>query len=253
MRLRGRGLTELGENEEKPRDGKPGNAAEIRQTATIASQKEPLMSRHLAVAATALVLIVLSGSGALAIRPKTETSASKKSPEVTATDAINRGLKRLAKADELEARNPKQARREYEAALKDFQAAAKLEPDNYRAHTSAGYAYRKLGQYERALQSYARALELEPSYSEAIEYRAEAYLGLNRIEDAKQSYMHLFVHDRSTSAVLMKAMKAWVAKRRAEPAGLDAATLDAFDAWVNERDMLAASVVNLGHNSPDWK
>jgi hypothetical protein len=51
----------------------------------------------------------------------------------------------------------------------------------------------------------------------------------------------------------MKAMKAWVAKRRADPAGVDAAALNAFDAWVQERDTLAASVLNLGHNSPDWR
>lgn len=212
------------------------------------------MSRHLAAAGAALALVVLSSSGMLAIRPKAEaTSAPKKSPEATATDAMNSGLKRLAKADQLDTKNPKQARKDYEATLKDFQTAARLTPDNYRAHTSVGYAYRKLGQYERALESYARALELAPSYSEAIEYRAEAYLGLNRLEDAKQAYMHLFVHDRTTSAVLMKAMKAWVATRRAEPAGLEAATLNAFEAWVHERDTLAASVLNLGHNSPDWK
>ena len=94
---------------------------------------------------------------------------------------------------------------------------------------------------------------LAPTSSEAIEYRAEAYLGLNRLDAAKQSYMHLFVHDRAASNVLMKAMKAWVEKRRAQPAGVDPAAIDAFDAWVRERDTLALSVGNLGHNSPDWK
>ena len=214
------------------------------------------MSRNLASAAAALAVVILSGTGLLAIRPKTEQSsapAPKKSPEAVAADAMNSGLKRLAKADELETKNPKQARKEYEAALKDFQTAAKLAPDNYRAHTGAGYAFRKLGSYDWALASYERALTLAPSSSEAIEYRAEAYLGLNRLEDAKQAYMQLFVNDRTTSTVLMKAMKAWVAKRRVEPAGLDAATLTAFETWVQERDTLATSVLNLGHNSPDWK
>jgi tetratricopeptide (TPR) repeat protein len=206
------------------------------------------------MAAVALALVVLSATGLMAIRPRTEeSSAPKKSPEAVATDAMNSGLKRLAKADDIESKNPKQARKEYEAALKEFQTAARLAPDNYRAHNNAGYSYRKLGSYERALESYQRALTLAPGSSEAIEYRAEAYLGLNRLEDAKQAYMHLFVNDRTTANVLMKAMKSWVEKRRAEPVGIDAATLDWFDAWVRERDTLAASVVNLGHNSPDWK
>jgi len=162
-------------------------------------------------------------------------------------------LKRLAKADELETKNPKQARKDYEGALKDFQTAVKLAPGNYRAHNNLGYSYRKLGNYARALESYEQALKLAPTFSEAIEYRAEAYLGLNRLDEAKQAYMQLFVSDRMTSHVLMKAMKAWVAKRRTDPAGVDAATLNAFDAWVQERDTLASSVLNLGHNSPDWR
>ena len=52
--------------------------------------------------------------------------------------------------------------------------------------------------------------------------------------------MHLFVHDRTASNVLMKAMKAWVEKRRAQPAGVEPAAIDAFDAWVRERDTLAS-------------
>ena len=108
-------------------------------------------------------------------------------------------------------------------------------------------------EYEAALKDFDAALALAPALSDAIRHRGEAYLGLNRLSDAKQAYMHLFVHDRTASAVLMNAMKSWVDKRRAQPAGIDAAGIDAFEAWVRERDTLAASVVNLGHNSPDWK
>jgi len=212
------------------------------------------MSRPLASACIALIFAGSAGTELLAIRNKPQASdAAKKSPETVAIDAMNSGLKRLEKADQIERTNPKQARKEYQAALKDFQAAAGASPDNYRAHNGAGYALRKLGNYERALASYERALVLAPTSSEAIEYRAEAYLGLNRLDAAKQSYMHLFVHDRSASHVLMKAMKAWVEARRAQPAGVDPSAIDTFAAWVRERDTLAMAVGNLGHNSPDWK
>ena len=212
------------------------------------------MSRRLAGAVLALMFAGSAGSGLLAIRNKPQASdAPKKSSEAAATEAFNSGLKRLERADQIEPKNPKQARKEYEAALKDFQVAAAAAPDNYRAHNGAGYSLRKLGNYERALESYERALALAPTSSEAIEYRAEAHLGLNRLTDAKQAYMHLFVHDRIASNVLMKAMKTWVEKHRAQPAGIELAAIDTFDAWVRERDTLASSVVNLGHNSPDWK
>jgi tetratricopeptide (TPR) repeat protein len=162
-------------------------------------------------------------------------------------------MKRLEKADALERSNPKAARREFEAASKEFQTAVRHAPDNYQAHNGLGYAYRKLGNYERALESYDHALKLAPSFPQAIEYRAEAYLGLNRLEEVKRAYMQLFVADRGASNVLMQAMKVWVEQRRTAPKSIDAAALDAFDAWVRERDALAAAVVNLGHNSPDWK
>ena len=74
-----------------------------------------------------------------------------------------------------------------------------------------------------------------------------------RLGDAKRTYMYLFVHDRTASHELMKAMKDWVTKHREQRHGIDAATFAAFDAWVLERDALAAAVINLGHNSPDWK
>ena len=211
------------------------------------------MSRPLAGAFFALALAVFGGSELLAIRNKPQqTDAAKKSGDV-ATQALNRGLGRLEKADRLEIKSPELARKEYAAALKDFQTAASAKPDDHRAHNGAGYALRKLGNYDAALQSYERALTIAPASIEAIEYRGEAYLGLNRLDDAKQAYMHLFVHDRAASTVLMKAMSAWIEKQRAQPGPVDPAAVAAFDAWVRERDMLASSVGNLGHNSPDWK
>ncbi len=212
------------------------------------------MSRSLTGAIIALAFVCASSAGLLAIRSKSEEKqTSKKSAATLAGEALSRGMKRLETGDRLEAGNPKGARKEFEAAVKDLQTATAHAPDNYRAHNALGYSYRKIGDYNRALESYDRALKLAPTFSDAIEYRAEAYLGLNRIEDAKSAYMQLFVADRTASNVLLKAMKTWVGKRRVEPAGVDAATVDAFAAWVAERDTLAMSVGNLGHNSPDWK
>lgn len=108
-------------------------------------------------------------------------------------------------------------------------------------------------EYEAALNDFETAAKAMPMSSQVIHYRAEAYLGLNRLDAAKALYMHLFVHDRTASHVLMTAMKAWVDTHRAKPAGVAPAVFDAFDAWVRERDTLAMSVGNLGHNSPDWK
>lgn len=211
------------------------------------------MSQRLAGAIFALAFAAIAGTDLLAIRNKPQrTDGAKKSADA-ATQALDSGLARLEKADRLEVKNPKLARKEYAAALEDLQSAAAAKPEEYRAHNGAGYALRKLGEYDRALQSYERALLIAPTSTAAIEYRAEAYLGLNRLDEVKHAYMHLFVHDRAASNVLMKAMRAWAADRRTQPGGVDPAAVAAFETWVRERDTLASSVGNLGHNSPDWK
>jgi tetratricopeptide (TPR) repeat protein len=212
------------------------------------------MSRTLAGAVIALMFTGAAGTGLHAIRNKPQAStAPKRTPEATAAEALASGFTRLEQAERNETKNPRQARKQYEAALKDFETSIAAERDNYRAHNGAGYALRKLREYERALASYERALALAPASTDAIEYRAEAYLALNRVSEAKQAYMFLFVHDRAASNVLMNAMKVWIDTRRVAPEGVQPAAIDEFDAWVRERDTLAAAVVNLGHNSPDWK
>jgi tetratricopeptide (TPR) repeat protein len=213
------------------------------------------MSRSLAAVVTALAVIGAFSADAEAIRnkPKPQPAKSTSSTEAQSDRALTSGLQKLDEADRTVLQNPAEARKEYEAALKDLQQAVKLSPNNYRAHSAVGYSYRRLGNYERALKSYEQALRLAPGFPDAIEYRAEAYLALNRLEDTRQAYMYLFVHDRTNAGVLMKAMKAWIEERRANPGSVSPSALASFESWVFERDTLATSTLNLGHNSPDWK
>src|SRR5688572_12075652 len=145
-------VADMPERAPRPRASKEGGAAWSRRYNSITPRKERLMSHRLA---TAVLGLLLAGSSGLLAQDKTLYGA--------ATEAMNSGLKRLE-------------RQEYEAALKDFDAA----------------------------------LTLAPALSDAIRHRGEAYLGLDRLADAKQAYMHLFVHDRTASSVLMRAMKSWV-------------------------------------------
>lgn len=88
---------------------------------------------------------------------------------------------------------------------------------------------------------------------EAFDAALDAYAGARQLEAAQRAYMRMFVGNRSHANLLMKAMKSWVQRRRPDSAGLAPMAFAAFDAWVQERDALAASTINLVHNSPDWK
>lgn len=195
-----------------------------------------------------------SGGGAPALRTLT--------PEEMAVNSYNSGLEHRtkgakaedkavsAKKDSDKTKEEKKAREEYEKALKDFKKAAELNPSLPQAYNGMGFAYRKLGDYAKALENYDRALQLAPNFPDAIEYRGEAYLGLNRIDDTKQAYLALFAMDRKQADLLMKAMTDWVAKKKVDPTGVDAAAVTAFEAWIKERSAVAEQTRPMALNSP---
>jgi len=179
-------------------------------------------------------------------------------PQEKSVQAYNSGVENRTRAAKAEAqaaksqkesdrlKDEKKARDEYEKAFKHFKAAADLDPLMPHAWNGMGFAYRKLGNYEKALESYDRALKIAPTFSDAIEYRGEAYLALNRVEDAKQAYLALFAMDRQQADLLMKAMTAWVVKRKADPAGADPAAVSALEQWIKERSAVALETRLMG-------
>jgi tetratricopeptide (TPR) repeat protein len=231
------------------------------------------MSRMIKAAATlvALVGVFQVGAGANGVPvPAASPSASPSralTPEEMAVEAYNSGIghrDRAVKADVQalkeskdsdRAKGQKKARDEYEKALKDFRKAADLNPQMPQAFNGMGYSYRKMGDYTKALENYDRALELNPKFLDAIEYRGEAYLALNRLDDAKQAYLALFAADRKQADSLMKAMGEFVAKKKVDPSGVDAAALAAFESWITERSGVAEQTrpMALNHPQSSWR
>ncbi len=205
---------------------------------------------------TLLPLVALVASPAVLLAAG-GSSVPSTNPEDQAAAAYERGLEHRDKAWQLEAEaesstdeNEKgklqsKAKKEYEKAIRAFRSATESNPQMHQAYSSLGYALRRTGQFEESLAAYDRALQLQPDYSEAIEYRAEAYLGLNRLDEAKDAYMQLFRADRERADELMAAMQRWVEQRRADAGGVDPSTVEAFSAWLEERQKIAASTASL--------
>jgi tetratricopeptide (TPR) repeat protein len=184
-------------------------------------------------------------------------SAPQVSPEEQASMKYNHGLKAQEKADEtwkeaMAATDEKKrgkaeesAKKGYEKAKDDYEAALKLDPEHYQAQGALGYVLRRLGNYDASLDAYAKALKIKPGFTPAIEYRGEAYLGLNRVEDAKADYMTLFASDRPHADQLAAAMKSWVEARRKDPKGVDPAAVEDFSKWLDSRKEIAAQTSAL--------
>jgi tetratricopeptide (TPR) repeat protein len=217
------------------------------------------MVRKAIAAATVLVgLQVAAWANGVAIPSAPSPNARAKTPAEMAVEFYNSGIGHRDRAVKAEAdatkakkdsdrqKNEKKASEELAKALKDFQRAVELNPNMPEAYNGLGFTYRKLGDYAKALANYDQALELAPKFLDAIEYRGEAYLALDRLEDAKQAYLTLFGMERKQADTLMKAMQAYIQKKKAEPAGLDPAVLSAFEKWVAERAGVADATRAMG-------
>ncbi len=176
-------------------------------------------------------------------------------PEEKGKMAYNSGLRAVKKGDKNAAnaekatderkkeKATKEATEQYSNARAKFELAVQLAPSMPEAWNMLGYTRRKLGEYESALQAYDKSLSLKPSFPEAIEYRGEAYLRMKRLDEAKQAYLDLFAGDRKLADKLLGSMKSWLDTQRA--AGGDAAGLEDFAKWVQERSQIAGQTAAL--------
>lgn len=219
------------------------------------------MSRILAV----LFICLLAAAGRLAAagdEPR-RPSPSAPSPEQQAIERYNEGLAHRDRAWELEKKaaaatdgdrdkHLKRARQEFEKAIEAQLAATAKNPRFHEAFTSLGYAYRRTGDYPKALAAYDRALALAPDHAEAVEYRGEAWLELNRLDDAKGAYEWLFRRDPAKAAALLAAAAAWVESRRASPAGVEAAAVEAMAGWVAQKEGIAKELSGAKEPAQDW-
>lgn len=163
-------------------------------------------------------------------------SGERQLEKATKANADLKGNSDPAKMDGLKSRLNKSL----ENAAADFKRAINSEGTLYQAYSELGFCLRKLGRFDESLQAYDKALSIEPRWAPAIEYRGEAYLGLNRLDDAKAAYTTLFEGDRVRADILFEAMKQWVAEHRANTNGVDAAQIDTFAKWVDERNAIHA-------------
>jgi tetratricopeptide (TPR) repeat protein len=78
--------------------------------------------------------------------------------------------------------------RDIEAALKDYDQAIRLDPNNAQAYANRGSAFHAKKQYDRALADYAKSLALKPDNATAWAYQGDSYYYAGKPEDAIKSF-----------------------------------------------------------------
>ncbi len=78
-------------------------------------------------------------------------------------------------------------KRQYDDALKEFQRALELQPNNANARQACAYIYRRQGEWERALSELAKCEERNPRDASLLANIGASYLALRMWEDAKRA------------------------------------------------------------------
>jgi tetratricopeptide (TPR) repeat protein len=157
-------------------------------------------------------------------------------PEIAARKAYASALKTLNKGKAFaEQGQQAKATEAFYKALDQFTEALSNNADMVEAWNGAGFVHLHIGAYGEALDDYNHDLKLRPDDMDAIANRAEACLQLGRLDDVRLAYLDLFNHARERADQLMSSMQRWMTARRADPQGLRAADLDAFQQWIDER------------------
>ena len=76
----------------------------------------------------------------------------------------------------------------YLEALKDFNQAIKLNPNNVNAYMNRGIVYTQLEQHQKALEDYNHAIELDPKYAQIYVNRGALYSYLGHHQRALEDF-----------------------------------------------------------------
>lgn len=127
------------------------------------------------------------------------------------------------------------AGRDYESALREFEAALASEPNNAEAVAGAGLVYRRLGEWDRAAMFLERVVELDPQSPDPMLTAGETLYYTRRYDEADRYLLRALAARPGNPQGLR--LRAWLRVSRSgdvqqgralADAALDAADRDAF-------------------------
>jgi len=79
-------------------------------------------------------------------------------------------------------------RKDYQAAIDDYNVALRIDPYHVNAYYNRAFAYYQLGEYAKAINDYTEALRLKPDFFQAYNNRGAAYAMLGEYDKAIEDY-----------------------------------------------------------------
>ncbi|MEZ5332458.1 MAG: hypothetical protein R2991_10500 [Thermoanaerobaculia bacterium] len=123
-----------------------------------------------------------------------------------------------------------------EGAAESFQEAIGYNAELLDAYTGLGTAFRKLGRYEEALQVHAKALQADAGRDGDVRGWAGSMLGLNMLGDATVAYERLSASRPGQAAILLDAMKEWLAEKQQDPGDLKPEDVQRMADWIAQHE-----------------
>jgi tetratricopeptide (TPR) repeat protein len=76
----------------------------------------------------------------------------------------------------------------HEEAIKNFQKAVNINPDNDAAYNNIGNAFSNLKQFEEAIKNFQKAVDINPDYDAAYYNMGNAFVNFKQFEEAIKSF-----------------------------------------------------------------
>lgn len=112
-------------------------------------------------------------------------------------------------------------KRDYPGALRDYERAVRLEPEDAESLFLLGVAQKEMGQHEKAIRSFNSSLELNPSIAPLVEeahyFRGLTYREVGELEKALEDFDHLLDLDPDDDEALSLREEVRAALRDAPP------------------------------------
>jgi len=96
---------------------------------------------------------------------------------------------------------------DFDRAVRDFDQAIKLDPNEAIPLNNRGSAYYQIGQVDRAIQDFDLAIKLNPNYPDALNNRGLAYISQGQYDRAIQDFDQVLKLDpKDADAIRNRAM-----------------------------------------------